>query len=158
MAYRTRNLLHYFRLLPNQRFLFGMRGGLFATDRSRQTIKKEIRRNFRSIFPAWYNVYIEHEWYGLLCLNRSRTPDVGPIPNMPGVFAGFGYHGSGIAMASYSGATLGNLVKGTTPDFSYPKTMRIDPKRLPLGSYRRHLLRPPYQWMVWQDRQAILSI
>ena len=117
MAYHTRNLLHYFRLLPNQRFLFGMRGGLFATNRSRQMIKKEIRRNFRSIFPAWYNVYIEHEWYGLLCLNRSRTPD-----------------------------------------FSYPKTMRIDPKRLPLGSYRRHLLRPPYQWMVWQDRQAILSI
>ena len=102
MAYHTRNLLHYFRLLPDQRFLFGMRGGLFATNRSRQMIKKEIRRNFGSTFPAWYNVYIEHEWYGLLCLNRSRIPYVGPIPNMPGAFAGFGYHGNGVAMASYS--------------------------------------------------------
>ena len=71
---------------------------------------------------------------------------------MPGAFAGFGYHGNGVAMASYSGAILSDLVTGTTPDFPYPKTMRTVPKRFPLGSYRRHLLRPLYQWMAWQGR------
>ena len=34
MAYDTRRLLHYFRKLPNGRFLFGMRGGLRSTRRS----------------------------------------------------------------------------------------------------------------------------
>ena len=32
MAYDTRNLLHYFRLLPDGRFLFGGRGGTDASD------------------------------------------------------------------------------------------------------------------------------
>ena len=38
MAYDTRKLLHYFRLLPDRRFLFGMRGGLFATAGERHSI------------------------------------------------------------------------------------------------------------------------
>ena len=33
MTYDTRNLLHYFRLMPDRRFLFGMRGGLFPLPR-----------------------------------------------------------------------------------------------------------------------------
>ena len=32
MAYDSRKLLHYFRLLPNGRFLFGGRGGTDASD------------------------------------------------------------------------------------------------------------------------------
>ena len=152
MAYNTHNLLHYFRLLPDQRFLFGMRGGLFATNTNIRIIKKEIRRDFQRTFPEWANVDIEHQWYGLLCRNRSRTPYVGPIHNMSGAFAGFGYHGNGVAMASYSGALLSDLVMGKTPDLPYAKPMRTVPKRFPLGSYRRHLLRPLYQWMAWRDR------
>lgn len=46
MAYDTRDLLQYFRLLPDQRFLFGMRGGLFATSRNRQMIKKRNSAKF----------------------------------------------------------------------------------------------------------------
>ena len=34
MAYDTRQLLHYFRLMPDNRFLFGMRGGLLAAARA----------------------------------------------------------------------------------------------------------------------------
>ena len=43
MAYDTRKLLHYFRLLPDRRFLFGMRGGLFATTDERHVIQNQIR-------------------------------------------------------------------------------------------------------------------
>ena len=152
MAYDTRKLLHYFRLLPDRRFLFGMRGGLFATADERHGIQKQIRANFNAMFPAWSDVDIEHEWYGLLCLNRSKTPYVGAIPDMPGAFAGFGYHGNGVAMGSYAGALLADLVCGVTPDRPYPQALRTVPKRFPLGPYRRHLMRPLYQWMAWQDR------
>ena len=152
MAYDTRKLLHYFRLLPDRRFLFGMRGGLFAIRGEQHKIQKEIRANFNAIFPAWSHVDIEHEWYGLLCLNRSKTPYVGAIPDMPGAFAGFGYHGNGVGMGSYAGALLADLVLGVTPNRPYPQALRTIPKRFPLGPYRRHLMRPLYKWMAWQDR------
>ena len=152
MAYDTRKLLHYFRLLPDRRFLFGMRGGLFATQGERKMIEKEIRANFNAMFPAWSGVEIEHEWYGLLCLNRSKTPYVGAIPDMQGAFAGFGYHGNGVGMGSYAGALLADLARGVAPERPYPQAMRTVPKRFPLGPYRRHLMRPLYQWMAWQDR------
>ncbi len=39
IAYDTHQFLHYFRLMPNQQFLFGMRGNLFSTNRSEAAIQ-----------------------------------------------------------------------------------------------------------------------
>ncbi|HBS98327.1 MAG TPA: FAD-dependent oxidoreductase, partial [Citreicella sp.] len=95
MAYDTRQLLHYFRLLPDNRFLFGMRGGLTATPRAQAAISRRIRREFTAMFPAWRDVQITHEWAGLVCLMANLTPYAGPVPGHPGLFAGMGYHGNG---------------------------------------------------------------
>ena len=152
IAYDTRDLLHYFRLLPNKRFLFGMRGGLFATDEAQSAISKEIRQNFSTLFPKWREVEIEYEWSGLACLSRSQTPYVGKVPEMEGAFAGFAYHGNGVAMGSYSGALLSDLVQEKQPQTPYPATMRTVPPRFPFGRYRRHLMRPLYAYMAWSDK------
>ena len=53
---------------------------------------------------------IDYEWSGLVALNRSETPYIGEIPGYAGGYAGFGYHGNGVAMASYSGALLSDMV------------------------------------------------
>ena len=103
------------------------------------------------MFPAWSHMDIEPEWYGLECLNRSKTPYVAAIPDMPDYFAGFGYHGSSVRMGSYAGVLLADLVHGVTPDLPFPQAPCTVAKRLPLGPYRRHLIRPLYQWMAWQD-------
>ena len=42
MAYDTRNLLHYFRLLPDGRFLFGGRGGTDASDGGAEPMKAHM--------------------------------------------------------------------------------------------------------------------
>ena len=42
MAHDTHNFLHYFRLSPDQWFLFAMSGELFAKNRNRPMINKEI--------------------------------------------------------------------------------------------------------------------
>ena len=51
MAYDSRFLLHYFRMMPNNRFLFGMRGGLHYTKRSNERIRQKIRHDFVGCFP-----------------------------------------------------------------------------------------------------------
>lgn len=71
MKFDTRQLLHYFRLLTNNRFLFGMRGGLFSTRKENRYIEQLIRRNFNKVFAAW-------KWhcYGhLFCCFAERFSD-----------------------------------------------------------------------------------
>ncbi|MGY9048644.1 hypothetical protein P775_03150 [Puniceibacterium antarcticum] len=144
MAYDTRTLLHYFRKLPDNRFLFGMRGGLRATQGAEAAIRRKIRRDFNAMFPAWREVEITHDWSGLVCIMSNLTPFAGPVPELPGVFAGMGYHGNGVAMGSHTGRILAAIVQGKTPDTPYPQAMRQPPGRFPLGRFRRALLAPAY--------------
>ncbi|SFE40397.1 NAD(P)/FAD-dependent oxidoreductase [Roseivivax sediminis] len=144
MAYDTRQLLHYFRLLPDDRFLFGMRGGLSATPRETRATARRIRRDFQAMFPAWRGVEITHDWSGLACLTSTLTPFVGPVPDMPGVFAGFGYHGNGVAMGTYAGTLLAAQAGDRPMPGPYPDAIRTPPPRFPLGRFRRALLRPAY--------------
>ncbi|TNF20898.1 MAG: FAD-binding oxidoreductase [Rhodobacteraceae bacterium] len=140
MAYDTRHLLHYFRLLPDNRFLFGMRGGVFATPGATARILRKLHADFRAMFPAWQAVDCPHVWSGLVCLSRNRTPFVGAIPEMPGAFAGLAYHGNGVAMGSYAGRLLADLVQDRRPDAPCPAAFAAPPKRFPLGRHRRALL------------------
>jgi glycine/D-amino acid oxidase-like deaminating enzyme len=152
MAFDTRQLLHYFRLMPDGRFLFGMRGGLRALPHVETALKHQLRRHFEKMFPGFASAEATHVWSGLVCLTARLVPYVGPIPQMPGVFAGFGYHGNGVAMASHSGLILADLVQGRLPKAQWPKLMQQTPRRWPLGSMRRALLSPVYAWSQWRDQ------
>ncbi|SMX26642.1 Gamma-glutamylputrescine oxidoreductase [Pelagimonas phthalicica] len=144
MAYDSRNLLHYFRLMPDGRFLFGMRGGLRATAKSQQALSRKIRQDFNLMFPAWRKVEISHEWSGLVCLMGDLTPFVGQVPEAPNLYATLGFHGNGVAMGSYAGHLLAqHLIDGT----ALPATMAAPPGKFPLGRFRRNLLAPSY-WLA----------
>ncbi|GGG81846.1 oxidoreductase [Salipiger pallidus] len=144
MAYDTRTLLHYFRLMPDNRFLFGMRGGLTATPRATRAISARIRADFQAMFPGWCDVRIDHEWAGLVCLMPDLVPFAGAVPDHDGLFAGMGYHGNGVAMGSHTGVILADLVQGKAPRVIHPAPMREPPGRFPLGRHRRALLVPAY--------------
>lgn len=152
MCYDSRHLLHYFRLMPDNRMLFGMRGGLTHTPASEATIRAQIRKDFDAMFPAWRNVETPHYWSGFVCLTRDLLPYAGPIPGMDGAFAAFAYHGNGVSMGSYAGAVLADLVQGRQPDGPYPAPLRHAPRRFPLGRFRRLLMRPAYLAYAWADR------
>ena len=143
MAYDSRVLLHYFRLMPDGRFLFGMRGGLDASARARQAIRAQIRKDFARMFPAWADVEITHDWDGLVCLMRGLVPFVGQVPGHAGLYAAMGFHGNGVAMGSYAGAHVAALVTGRDAGPA-PAFLRQPPARFPLGRFRRVLLRPAY--------------
>lgn len=142
MAYDTRFLLHYFRLLPDGRFLFGMRGGLRATPAAQARLSRRIRYDFARLFPAWAQVEITHEWSGLVCLMRNLVPFVGAIPDQTGLFAALGYHGNGVAMGSYAGRLVADKLLGNP--VQAPDWLGNTPPRFALGRYRRLLLAPAY--------------
>ncbi|WP_147111914.1 FAD-binding oxidoreductase [Tateyamaria sp. syn59] len=150
MAYDTRNLLHYFRLMPDRRFLFGMRGGLRASPVAERAAHTAVLRDFRRMFRAWSDVEVTHGWSGLVCLARDRVPFVGAVPGMSGVFAGFAYHGNGVAMGLHCGGMLARLVHGSQP-VRIPAVVARPAKRFPLGGFRRVLMPGVYMALKAAD-------
>ncbi|MFT7593956.1 MAG: glycine/D-amino acid oxidase-like deaminating enzyme [Paracoccaceae bacterium] len=151
MAYDTRNLLHYFRLMPDGRFLFGMRGGMGASPGSERKARADTRRDFEAMFPAWRDVPSAHSWSGMVCLAAGRVPYVGPVPGKPGMFVGLAYHGNGVAMGSYAGRLLADLALGQEPPCIYPEMMHKPMAQFPLGRARRLLMPPAYAAMMLAD-------
>ncbi|MBO9395400.1 FAD-binding oxidoreductase [Shimia sp. R9_2] len=150
MAYDSRNLLHYFRLMPDGRFLFGMRGGLPTTRPAHEAIRTRIKREFAQLFPAWREVETPHFWGGFVCYSRAQTPFAGKVPGADDLFAAFAFHGNGVAMGSYAGLLLAQEILGTGTH-RHPEIMRATPQRFPLGRARRLLMYPAYLYYAFKD-------
>ena len=91
------------------------------------------------MFPAWSGVEIAHEWSGLVTLTARGTPFVGPVPGMDGAWAALAYHGNGVAMGSYAGALVADLIRGHAPGRPFPEAMKAPLARFPLAPLRRSL-------------------
>lgn len=152
MAYDTRNLLHYFRRLPDNRILFGMRGGVLTGPKAAARAHTRIRADFEAMFPAWRHVETSHSWSGMVCLARDLQPFVGPVPDQDGLWAGLCYHGNGVAMGSYSGALLAQLVLGHPRGLTYPQAMRAPLRKFGLGRFRRAIMPFAYGAYMLADR------
>ena len=151
MCYDTRNLLHYFRLMPDRRFLFGMRGGLFSGHWAEAQARKALCRDFKRMFPEWANVEIQAMWSGLVALAKGKMPFVGPVDEQNRIYVSACYHGNGVAMGSFCGCLAAQMVLG---DDQRPEVIRQPLQRFPLGLARRALMPPLYLALGLQDRLA----
>ena len=157
MSHDTRNLLHYFRLMPpangesGPRMLFGMRGGTSADDATMAAMHRRIRADFDRFFPAWRQVETPYFWAGLVCLNRNLVSYTGPIPGMPNAWASLAYHGSGVAMGSHCGRLAGRMIAGDLAPEAIPAIMRRVPGRFPFPAFRKTYLAAAYRWYEWQE-------
>ena len=151
MVYDTRNLLHYFRLMPDNRMLFGMRGGLLSSPQAEAKAQARVHRDFERMFPMWAHVERPNSWSGLVCLARDGLPFAGEIPGQSGVLAGMCYHGNGVAMGSFTGQVLARLAQGEQPEL-YPAAMQSPLPKFPLGRGRRALMPFVYAGLALGDR------
>lgn len=135
MSYDSRKLLHYFRLMPDNRMLFGMRGSLGGTPAAEARARQRTENDFRDMFPHWAHVDLTHFWSGMVCLSRTGFPFVGAVPDAPGVFASLCYHGNGVAMGSYSGSQIARHLLGDTD--AVPTFLQKPPASFPFGRFRR---------------------
>ena len=130
----TKNLLYYYRKLPDNRILFGTRGDYIGSDQSNLDRAKIMEKFFKNIFPDWANISIDYNWRGLIAMSQKLTPSIGKIENEE-IYYGFGYHGVGVSSAPWTGNQLSKLVfssnsknlniskiyKGLPKKFIFPK-------------------------------------
>lgn len=147
MAYDTRTMLHYFRLLPDGRFLFGARGGVSAQPDRIAQFTARARAEFNVMFPAFAQAETTHDWSGLVCLTGSMAPFCGPVPGADGLFASLGWHGNGVAAASEGGRRMAALLMDA-PD-TVPALFKRAPRRFPIP--RKMLLRAGMAAALWRD-------
>jgi glycine/D-amino acid oxidase-like deaminating enzyme len=143
MAYDSRRLLHYFRRLPDGRFLFGMRGGFGTETAALRAIRARMHRHFAALFPEWAHVEAPYFWSGLVALTARGVPFVGPVPGRPGMVAAFGFHGNGVAAGSLAGRLAVGCALGD-PTGAIPAPFGQPPARLP----PRWLARPALSAML----------
>ena len=152
ISYDTRNLLHYFRLLPDDRMLFGMRGTNNLTPGSTKPMRARIRRDFEKMFPGLASAETEFHWSGLICLTRALVPYAGPIGEWKNAWTGMAYHGTGVAMATYTGRLLAGLAADRAYASPLPRLMRDMPRVFPLPRLRRRYLPAAYALYGLLDR------
>ncbi|TDQ86458.1 glycine/D-amino acid oxidase-like deaminating enzyme [Dongia mobilis] len=141
-VYDIRYLLHYFRLLPDGRMMFGGRGGLSAEPGKLRAQQDRIEADFRAYYPEWRHVEVTHRWSGLLCLAQDLVPHVGSWDDQPGVYFAMCYHGNGVAMGTWSGRAAARAMVGGVDE--RPNFIRRPPPRFPLAFLRPLYLRGAY--------------
>lgn len=146
MAYDSRKLLHYFRLLPNGRFLFGGRGGTDASDTGGDSYRPQLVSAFRSLFPEWRSVEATHYWRGFVCLTYDLVPYIGPLDDRQTVWTAIAYHGNGVAMGSWGGRAVARLLTGKTAREQLPGVLTRRLARFPLPAFRPLYLKGAYVW------------
>ena len=105
----TRDVMIYCRIDETGRFQIGGRGSAFSPT-VQQADTRHLQAEAIRIFPQLENIEWEFEWGGLVAMTKDHRPNL--IELGDNAYAGMGYDGRGIAMATIMGKQLAELVGG----------------------------------------------
>ena len=108
MIYDSKYYLHYYRLTPDRRLLFGGRAAFFPeTESSIRRSAEILRRGMIEVYPQLRNTKVEYVWGGTLDFAFDTMPHAGKID---GMYYAIGYAGHGVAMATYLGQKIAEFI------------------------------------------------
>ena len=149
----TRKLLFYWRRLPDDRLLFGGRAGVLDTPAGRSRCRRRLEAHAAAKWPALRGVASEYFWSGKVCLSYDLMPHVNRADGDPSVAYALAYQGSGVAMSTYCGGLVADLVAGKDVPRDTPLTSATLP-RFPLPFLRSAYLAGAYVVYGVKDRWA----
>ena len=117
----TRNFLHYWRLSPDGRLIFG--GRTSFAPMSVQTARDRLYAAMIGIYPQLAGVRVTHAWTGNVGFTFDQLPH---LTRSEGITYAMGYCGSGVALGSWMGTLAGEwITRGAQPAFSDLRFPRI---------------------------------
>ena len=151
----TKNLLYYYRKLPDNRILFGTRGDYIGSDQSNLDRAKIMEKFFKNIFPDWASISIDYNWRGLIAMSQKLTPSIGKIENEE-IYYGFGYHGVGVSSAPWTGNQLSKLVfSSNSKNLNISKIYKGLPKKFIFPKLRVFYFRLAVLFYIIKDKLNI---
>ncbi len=153
-VFSSHDLVFYYRMLPDGRFMLGGRGGTSTAPGSAERMRAWMTRRLGEMWPAWKGVEITHYWRGFICVTFDGLPHVGHFPDDPTTFYSLAYHGNGVAMTGWCGRALAGMIAGD-PSWrlqGLPGPLTRPLPVFPLPALRLLYLRARYALYRVQDR------
>jgi gamma-glutamylputrescine oxidase len=142
----TKFVVNYWRLSEDNRLLFG--GGESYGYRFPDIIQT-VRKPMLEIYPALWDVRIDHAWGGTLAITMTRNPCF--LRVAPNILSASGYSGHGVALATLAGRLLAETVAGQAERFDLMATLPTP--RFPGGAMLRWpILVLAMTWYSLRDR------
>ncbi|MGY6634590.1 MAG: NAD(P)/FAD-dependent oxidoreductase [Alkalilacustris sp.] len=145
----SRRLLLYFRLDPQGRFVMGGRGDYGRAGTLRQMAM--LREAARALYPQLSEADWTHQWGGYVAMTPDHYPHMDEVA--PGVMAGLGFNGRGVAMATALGRVLADWAMGV-PDGELPFPV-TRPRPIPFHGLRKPVVRATVAWYRLRDRLGV---
>ena len=143
----TRRVIFYFRKTADDRLVFGSAGK--DGDRPGSTDRRRLLEGLRTLYPQFPDLDIEYLWGGRIALTLDHLPHLHELA--PGLIAGLGFNGRGVAMATAMGAELAKWVLHRDADRLAIPIVR--PKRIPLHRFHSIGVRALLGWREMLDRR-----
>lgn len=143
----TRTLKYYYRLLPDNRLLFGGRGAVYAKHQNKPVYLANLKKGLADCFPSLSNIEHDYYWSGFIAAALDDMPHI----NFDGKL-GFilGYCGAGVSFSAQAGYRMAQMVAGkkvpNVPLYNTPLPY------LPFPHFRRLGQFAYYQYAQLKDR------
>lgn len=126
MVYDSKRLLHYFRLTPEERLLFGGRAAFVPEAPHSIAQSAEILRDdMIAVFPQLRDAEIEYAWGGTLDIAFDVMPHAGILD---GLHYALGFAGHGVAMATLLGTLTGEAMAGAPTSHPFARALPNGPR------------------------------
>jgi sarcosine oxidase len=113
----SRLAIHFARYDRDGRLIFGCVGSSERVDALGG--HHRLKRGLRTVFPQITDIQVERKWAGRIAVTPQMMPHI--HEPAPGVLAGIGYSGRGIAMTPVMGRALSAKLLGTpSQDLPFP--------------------------------------
>jgi glycine/D-amino acid oxidase-like deaminating enzyme len=152
-----RDLVHYYRLTPDNRILFGGRDVGLWDGRSMERdhdarIAAALRDDLRATFPSLADVPVVRDWGGPVSATLDLFPALGYVGGRDWVYS-LGCVGHGVSTTHLNGQTIRDLVLEQDTDLTstFFVNRRVVP--FPPGPLRGPALRAIAGFMRWEDRR-----
>ncbi|MBF2761397.1 MAG: FAD-binding oxidoreductase [Ectothiorhodospiraceae bacterium AqS1] len=147
----TRRVIFYFRKTADNRLVFGSAGR--EGDLPGAADRRRLLEGLRTVYPQFPDLDIEYLWGGRIALTLDHLPHIHELA--PGIIAGLGCNGRGVAMATAMGAELADWVLHRDADrLALPITR---PRRIPLHRFHSIGVRALLGWREMLDRREARS-
>jgi len=144
----TWRLLRYFRVDAGNRLVMGTRG-TFASAPTTHTVRHHYQA-VREIYPQLSGLGFDYHWGGFVAMTGDHLPHLHELA--PGLLAGLGYNGRGVAMATMMGRLLARWAQGeAASELGFPVT----PLRpIPMHAFNGIGVRATIQYLRLADALA----
>ncbi|HLI10355.1 MAG TPA: FAD-binding oxidoreductase [Alphaproteobacteria bacterium] len=144
----TKQLMNYFRMLPDNRLLFGGRGTI--TGAQSEAIFRGLQAQLGATFPILGKPEVAQTWSGKVAVTLDDFPHLGRLDG--NLWYALGYGGRGVALTTLLGKLLAQLIVGRAIDAGPMTANRFRP--IPFHQFRIPVMQLVAAWYKLRDGWA----